>query len=44
VQVADIFAFLNTWFASSPGADWNGDGTVTVQDIFEFLNDWFTGG
>jgi hypothetical protein len=44
VQVADIFAFLNTWFAGGAGADWNGDGTITVQDIFDFLNDWFTGG
>ncbi|MBY0310644.1 MAG: lamin tail domain-containing protein [Phycisphaerales bacterium] len=46
VQVADIFAYLNDWFASSPFADFAGDGTVTpdVADIFSFLNAWFAGG
>ncbi len=46
IQVADIFAFLNDWFASSAFADFGGDGTVTpdVNDIFDFLNAWFAGG
>ncbi len=46
IQVADIFAFLNDWFASSTFADFGGDGTVApdVNDIFDFLNAWFAGG
>jgi hypothetical protein len=32
-------------FASVPGcaADFNGDGTLSVQDIFDFLSAWFAG-
>jgi hypothetical protein len=51
-QVADIFAFLNAWFAGCTGqpgapcfgrnADFNGGG-LAVSDIFSFLNAWFTG-
>ncbi len=46
VQVTDIFAFLNDWFASSTFADFGGDGTGApdVNDIFDFLNAWFAGG
>lgn len=43
LSVADIFAFLNSWFASSPSADFDGSGDVGVQDIFAFLNAWFAG-
>jgi hypothetical protein len=46
IQVADIFAFLNDWFASSPYAQVGGDGTssvLAVADIFAFLNAWFAG-
>jgi hypothetical protein len=42
VAVADIFAFLNAWFAGAPQADINGSG-LSVQDIFDFLNLWFVG-
>jgi hypothetical protein len=45
-EVADIFAFLNTWFAGvgeNGGADFNLSGSTTVQDIFDFLNAWFAG-
>ncbi|MBY0310643.1 MAG: lamin tail domain-containing protein [Phycisphaerales bacterium] len=47
IQVADIFAYLNDWFASSTFADFGGNGTGTtpdVNDIFSFLNAWFAGG
>lgn len=46
IQVADIFAFLNDWFASIGSANTGGDpvGTPTVNAIFEFLNAWFAGG
>ncbi|MBY0313089.1 MAG: hypothetical protein K2W85_13540 [Phycisphaerales bacterium] len=46
IQTADIFAFLNDWFASSPFATVGGDGTTTpgTPDIFAFLNAWFAGG
>ena len=46
LEVADIFAFLNSWFAGigeNGGADFNESGAVTVQDIFDFLNAWFAG-
>jgi hypothetical protein len=43
VQVADIFAYLNTWFAGDIAADTNADGHLAVQDIFDFLNVWFAG-
>jgi hypothetical protein len=41
LEVADIFDFLNDWFAS--GGDFNGDGVTQVSDIFAFLNAWFAG-
>jgi hypothetical protein len=47
IQVADIFAFLNDWFASSPYANTGGTGApgpLAVQNIFDFLTDWFAGG
>lgn len=40
---ADIFEFLNGWFASDPSADINGAGGTTAADIFDFLNAWFSG-
>ncbi|MBY0313404.1 MAG: ATP-binding protein [Phycisphaerales bacterium] len=43
INVADIFDFLNAWFASLPSADIDGSGTVAVADIFAFLNEWFDG-
>ncbi|MBY0261163.1 MAG: hypothetical protein K2Q20_02400, partial [Phycisphaerales bacterium] len=43
VDVADIFSFLNAWFASSPRADIGGTGGVGVDDIFAFLSLWFSG-
>ncbi len=42
LAIADIFAFLNAWFAGDPAADFNGGG-LAVQDIFDFLNAWFSG-
>lgn len=46
IQVNDIFAFLNDWFANSTFATVGGNGTTTpgVPDIFGFLNAWFAGG
>jgi hypothetical protein len=41
--VADIFSYLNNWFAGYPAADINDDQRVTVQDIFGFLGAWFSG-
>jgi hypothetical protein len=46
VQVADIFAMLNDWFAGYPFVILGGDGvhgTLAVQNIFDFLNAWFGG-
>jgi len=41
--VADIFAFLSTWFAAGPGSDFDNSGTRDVSDIFAFLSCWFAG-
>ena len=38
--MADIFDFLNDWFAGV--GDFNNDGIQSVQDIFDFLNCWLT--
>jgi hypothetical protein len=47
ITVADIFDFLNSWFAGSPFARVGSDGSpgpLAVQNIFDFLNLWFAGG
>ncbi len=47
IAVADIFAFLNDWFAGSPFSNTGGDGgpaTLAVANIFDFLSNWFNGG
>lgn len=41
VEIGDIFAFLNDWFANR--GDFNSDGSNAIGDIFEFLNAWFAG-
>ncbi|HMN40355.1 MAG TPA: GC-type dockerin domain-anchored protein [Phycisphaerales bacterium] len=41
IEVQDIFAYLNAWFAGT--ADFNRDGVTQVQDIFDYLNAWFAG-
>ncbi len=43
LTVADIFDFLNAWFAGSPSADFNHANGLSVADIFDFLNAWFAG-
>lgn len=43
VDVADIFAFLNAWFAGNPSADTNDNGSLGVDDIFTFISIWFVG-
>ena len=43
LEVADIFAFINDWFAQAPSADFNNNSTFQVQDIFDMLNAWFAG-
>jgi autotransporter-associated beta strand protein len=42
-DLQDIFAFLNAWFAGSPGADFDLDGQTALLDIFAFLRAWFAG-
>jgi DNA-binding beta-propeller fold protein YncE len=42
VNVLDIFAFLNYWFAGDPRGDFNGVNGATVQDVFDYLNAWFS--
>lgn len=41
ITVADIFEYLNRWFAGDPRADLNGGGIQTT-DLFDFLNCWFS--
>lgn len=40
---ADIFAFLNAYFAGDPRADFDNNGVRQPQDIFAFLNAYFAG-
>jgi len=40
LEIADIFDFLNLWFAGDPRADFNGSG-LSIQDVFDDLNCWF---
>ena len=50
MDVADLFAFLDVWFAQfggpppappAAGADIDGDNLVTVSDLFMYLDLWF---
>ena len=43
LEVADIFAFLNAWFAGDLSTDFNSSAALEVADIFGFLNAWFAG-
>jgi hypothetical protein len=43
VDLLDIFAFLNDWFAGNARADFNGMNGVDLLDIFAFLSAWFAG-
>jgi hypothetical protein len=43
LSVADVFAFLNAWFAGAPNADFNRSGGLEIQDIFDYLTAWFRG-
>jgi hypothetical protein len=43
LAVADIFAYLNAWFAGEAAADFDGMNGPQVADIFAFLNAWFAG-
>ena len=42
VDLLDIFAFLEAWFAGNPAADFNGRNGVDLLDIFSFLECWFS--
>lgn len=42
-SVADIFEFLNLWFALDPRADVDDRHGVDTPDLFAFLNSWFSG-
>ncbi len=42
IDVVDLFAFLDDWFAvASPKADFDRDGDVDVVDLFDYLDGWF---
>jgi hypothetical protein len=43
LAVADIFSFLNAWFAGATAADFDHINGLQVADIFAFLNAWFAG-
>lgn len=42
VDLLDIFAYLDGWFAGTPNANFNGDGVTDLLDIFAFLGAWFS--
>lgn len=41
-QPADLFAYLNAYFAQDPRADVDGNAGLTPSDIFFFLNQYFS--
>lgn len=43
IAVADLFSYLNTWFAGTMTADTDASGAINVTDIFDYLNAWFLG-
>ncbi len=43
VEVYDIFAFLNAWFAGDLRADIDQSGVLKVLDIFTFIGEWRAG-
>ncbi len=43
ITIADVFAFLDSWFAGSEYADFNASNALEVQDIFDYLAAWFAG-
>jgi hypothetical protein len=43
VNSADIFAFIDAWFAGDRKADADYSGTLDAYDIFSFLETWFAG-
>jgi probable HAF family extracellular repeat protein len=43
LSVADVFAYLNEWFAGAAETDVDGVCSLSVADIFYFLNLWFAG-
>lgn len=43
LAVADIFAYLNAFFAGDPRADYNGLAGLQVSDVFGFLSVWLNG-
>jgi hypothetical protein len=38
-----IFAYLASWFAGDPSADFNADGAVSVQDFYDYIADYLGG-
>jgi hypothetical protein len=42
LAVPDIFAFLSSWFANDPAANFDGVNGIGVPDIFAFLACWFS--
>ncbi len=43
VTAADVFDFINAWFAGETRTDYDLSGTLDPADIFAFLNAWFAG-
>ena len=43
VNSADIFAFLQAWFAGNLSADFDQSASLAVADIFGFIGAWFAG-
>lgn len=43
LEVADIFAFIQAWFAGNLAADFDRSGILEVSDIFMLLQAWFRG-
>ena len=43
VDVFDLLAYLDLWFAASPRADLDGSTTIDVFDLLAYVSEWFAG-
>jgi hypothetical protein len=43
IEIADVFDFLDAWFAGDPSTNFDGVNGLQIADIFAFLDAWFAG-
>jgi len=43
VNLADLYTFIDQWFANAPRGDFNRDTRFSPQDVFDYLGAYFAG-